>query len=1208
MDADPIEGVPQPKKFMYMPFPYTQRIKSPLPCDGRLLVFELSGTMFSSWATSFSQCVQIKDHLTILSLFVTLLQHCIDIGAGVVLETVVDKIDFWEINGGQLSHCVQPRSYRLWIPLTMHAVMSFCHDFSSKYFDYEPNDAEEAGHKTKRARNKYDNKTNRAKYAPIKTKQQLMAALRLYFGARKEIDNVFFGANDMGEEGGDSDSQTNPLHILNLLSADTYFNDKHVNKKHSQQRLHQAQWDLSRYISFTKLYPDSPESLLAFMPDEKVLGANLCRHIQMGPTGILKEARDIFRYLLPHFTPPRRLVLNKIYSVLDSIGEKIDASVATMSLDQIIKTTARSVGKDASEKMFSDPIDYSPIEVFNNDVSISSTDASAFQSFADRQLEEVYPVCSHLKHRNNRRIQGAARISLEEIRRVYATVVHEVNTLLSAKVKGVPCVYSELLKDTSHALGAFQDPVSVHDDKISIMTRKMFYQKTSIRDKGGYTGLGTRLLKIIIGASNCLRLLEQQAALLLLLYCRHFTTSSNQAGIGGGFFIICGPPDTGKSRACEQWLGCCSRSLRIENDGSSSKAYTANDTSQDLRCVYQDEIKELLVSGNDTSDAGSSTGIKARQTLLSRGFVRYKRLTQNPDTGKYENDEILVVSRVMLVGNTNALNSIPPAIQSRASVVPVIKDFSRRETKLSVNTLVASRDNATVQLWERSFMNCMQLISGLQGRFWQIEAFGGIPGGINDNLFVLFQLIFEKNHGIDVLPPRRCLDVKETAQGLLVMDLVTLWYSRGLGAKFGYDQVMEAMFYATRAVLRMEHITAAMWMLTRSTSLESHTLTVSQVIKGLVKMDGSFPCMTIDEDYFILSSSKRTLFNDIQHQLSHLGAGLVKQVLTHIQRGITNGLPNIKSTPNQAGQEQLLCNARYLSSILTPIEKVILDILDEHIKENNGVFLSYDEEFYVFNSAIRKAIYNVNQEDSTLHPKLRSFAVSQIRKSVLMLARRQLTTTKDQATTDSLAETTRKEVKVDMWLTPQSTDICKFAEANDDGSEPFQSKKGMFKVRGQKIAPLVVHKQLLQERNPKTTFSYDKTFQTALILAGGYKEESRVLLGPSPISDLHSIDHYVTMPPSPKNKRLVTVRNPFYTATGNVGMNMLFDNMDEMADPTNLTNEDMLPEDPMFPKADEYVTFTEYANLEDKIVKHRYKEIYNKDCPENFLPSFTNYI
>lgn len=1188
--STPAQGVlPQHQSLVYMPFPFTQRIRNALSCDGELLVFELSGTMFSSWATSFAHCVHIKEHRANLTLFTALIQHCINIQAPFVLETVVDEVEFWKINKGQLSHRIQPQSYRIWIPLTTHGALAFCQDCAITYPDHNM----ETPAKKKQRHNTFKEEEVGTH---IRTKSQLMSALRLYFGARKPITDILFNTVDDINMEGNNTFERGDMHILSLLSADVYFKDKHIVEKHAQQRLHVAQSNLSRYLQSG---PDETfnEALLSFMPDSILTECGLCRLITPGVGCILQTANDIFKYLLPHYIPPRRLVLNKIRTVLDSIGETLDAKYNNASLETILQISAAQLSSD-QQPIFADPITYSPIEVFKND-AVLHQDSIGFQSSEDVQLQEVYPICTHLKHTNLDRITGAAMVSPEEVRRVYTQIVHETNTLLTSQITGVPSVYHEMMSDTSTTLSAFtelkQSPTTANP--ILLMTCKMFYQKTAQKDQNGYTGLGTRLIRTMVGASNCLRLMEQQVSLFLLLYCRHFTTTSNQVGIGGGFFIVCGPPDTGKSRACEQWLKCCSPPLCQESDGNSKKSYTANTTSQDLRCVYQDELKDLLIGGNDYSDAGSSSSIKTQQTLLSRGFVRYTRLTQNPHTGRYENDDILVMSRNMLVGNTNALNAIPPAIQSRASIIPVIRDIRQDATTTSVNTLVASRENQGVQMLEKSFMKCMQLISGLQGRFHAMDAFGGIPTGINDNMYVLFQLMFEKNHGTNTIAPRRCLDIKETAQGIMVMDLITLWYSRGFGAKYNFCQITEAKFFAARAVLRMEHIVAAMWMLTSSTSLRGHLLTVSQVLKGMIRWEGDFPVMSEDGDFLVLNTSQRSIFTDISHQLSNLGPGLVRQVLSEIQRGITNGLPNMKSDLNTMNQERLLINKAFIAEVLMPVENAILSILHQSIQSNTQVSLSYDEKYYVFDSAVRKSIYNVRESNTTLHQHLRVYTTSQINRALAMLSRREIIVNRAPGYAGD---------KINVWEPVQSHPICEYVPEGITGCEPVLTKPGVYKICKTCISPLIVHRSLLDNRGVSALGTHEKTCLDALLLGGGYKPMSRVVLGPAPMNDTHSIDHYVTIPPVPEAS--ITIKNPFYSAQGNIGMNLLFDEPNLEDDPTNAFNGTIIPDDCMFPRSHPTVTFTHESMLEDKLVKARYQSLYNDACPKEFLPSHTNYI
>lgn len=76
------------EQLAYFPFPYTQRIRAPIDCSGALLLIELSGKLFSTWACAFSQYIGIPDHTTLFSLFLDVIERCCEICASFVLETV----------------------------------------------------------------------------------------------------------------------------------------------------------------------------------------------------------------------------------------------------------------------------------------------------------------------------------------------------------------------------------------------------------------------------------------------------------------------------------------------------------------------------------------------------------------------------------------------------------------------------------------------------------------------------------------------------------------------------------------------------------------------------------------------------------------------------------------------------------------------------------------------------------------------------------------------------------------------------------------------------------------------------------------------------------------------------------------------------------------------------------------------------------------
>ena len=72
----------------YFPFPYTQRVREPIDCTGSLVLVELSSTLFSTWACSFSQYIRLPDHTMLFGLFLDVIERFCETRTSFVLETV----------------------------------------------------------------------------------------------------------------------------------------------------------------------------------------------------------------------------------------------------------------------------------------------------------------------------------------------------------------------------------------------------------------------------------------------------------------------------------------------------------------------------------------------------------------------------------------------------------------------------------------------------------------------------------------------------------------------------------------------------------------------------------------------------------------------------------------------------------------------------------------------------------------------------------------------------------------------------------------------------------------------------------------------------------------------------------------------------------------------------------------------------------------
>ena len=500
----------------------------------------------------------------------------------------------------------------------------------------------------------------------------------------------------------DEDEEDTSEHVLRLLDARRYFGMQHIVEKHQQQRLDGSQCNLDEYLSYTA----SGEAV--FCPPKRVLDGNLCRLVTTGPGAFLGSANELFNYLLPQFLPSKEQLLRKIRQIMDACGSVYDSSAMSgKSLEELVDIGVSVTGG----AMFQDPIAYSPLT--EQVGSAGSVDISDYDGALGNILSQVYPVCSRLKTTYRRRLIGAAHISTAEVERVYRNMTNEITTLLSTKVDGVPEIYSELYIESQTLLESMKKATHALTPEIRMM-RAIFYKQRDINSD--YTGFGARMLAMSRGCKTCLMLMSKQIKLFLSLFAAHFRITANVVG-ASGFYCAAGPPDTGKSHVCAEWLSCLARALQLSSDGSSAKSYTAESRGRDMRCSFEDELKDLLTDG---SDAASGAGIKAKQTLVSNGILTYERLVFDEGRQDFVLRVIKKAERQMRVTCTNALKNVPAAIQSRMSIHPITREGNTVESqsnKLSAGTLISLRDSATNSMLRRAFMLHTQLFSALQGRY-----------------------------------------------------------------------------------------------------------------------------------------------------------------------------------------------------------------------------------------------------------------------------------------------------------------------------------------------------------------------------------------------------------------------------------------------------------------------------------------------------------
>jgi len=348
----------------------------------------------------------------------------------------------------------------------------------------------------------------------IKTMEDLARAVRLYFEGRELIGEITFDQ--------DEGIQETSSNILDVLSARKYFACDATIEKHAAQRLDPTQFDLDGYLDFNE--SGKPQ----FYPPEKVRNGNLCRHITTGPGGLLKGAKDIFKFLLPQYTPPKSVVCSKIRQIMDACGSMYDAQrMANMDVKELI-----DIGeKNQKGELLYDPIHYSPMH--STTTSLLQGDLSTYTGALEQQLCDIYPVCARLKTTYSLRISGAIALGKTEMERVIRNMNNEMSTLLSTEISGVPNIYHLLYKESQNMIEAMG---ITRRTKEAVLMQRMFFKLRP--EKSVYTNFGYRMNGISSGCRNCLMLMDKQISLFLILYARHFAVTANRVGVSGLFIGI----------------------------------------------------------------------------------------------------------------------------------------------------------------------------------------------------------------------------------------------------------------------------------------------------------------------------------------------------------------------------------------------------------------------------------------------------------------------------------------------------------------------------------------------------------------------------------------------------------------------------------------------------------------------------------------------
>ena len=322
----------------------------------------------------------------------------------------------------------------------------------------------------------------------------------------------------------------------------------------------------------------------SFYPCAAIRESGLIRVFDTGTeTSFIKSAYDLFKYMLPQYSPSIDQLQSKLEQVTAARGTSLNLEKHTAEdLVQI----ASDMGADS---IFTDPHDFSPIHIDKEQDLTECTD-----SFYNTAMRKQYPVTANLKEKYTRRRTAASETGdATLVQQVFKGAQTEIKMMLKAKnMPGTPPVYHDL-KVASEVLLRYMNPNGKKGDIIQQMAANFFNNGPPTKE---YRGLSSMLTRLTIAARNHLGMVGPQITVKMLLYLESFGATLNR--MGESFFgILSGPSDTGKSRACEVFLDCIPQKLIMQVDGTSSLAMTVYGPLQDMRVAYMDELKQVSEKG-----------------------------------------------------------------------------------------------------------------------------------------------------------------------------------------------------------------------------------------------------------------------------------------------------------------------------------------------------------------------------------------------------------------------------------------------------------------------------------------------------------------------------------------------------------------------------------------------------------------------------------
>lgn len=1102
----------------FMPFWEGQKMKFPKVCNELIMIELNSSTIWTYGTKAWGDTNSAENNQLLLRLFMFLIDRACTCNAVIYIETLVEHTDHTELRNNFIDSKSLVVGYRLWIPLDTDSVNVFNKTVAAAVSTEAMRQAAEASGTdfTFRAKKRHRVAEPEPILAlrPVENIHDLLRLIRLYYIGKIEIKGIKFqstgesaapaqdgnaqnvqddeAVEDNGNDSSDDDMDVPVQHetFTRLLSAQKQFQFEPFVKRSQDTNMFDCQ---QRYESYVRVRRQ--DGLPVFWPKNRIKNSGLLREIQCGAgSSMLRNARDLFDYLRCEFRPDAAAVASQIKHVSQPSG--IYPDLTGMAVEDMIDMT----NSDHAGVKFKDPHGYSYITI---------NDEHAFEDSAEtiyvEAMQNVYHHTSALQIKHKERLRmAAARGDPDLVERHYAQIVRDTTLLYEEKnVPGVPPMYPKLTSSAERRLMKLRTPT---DDPMINEAKKLFWADVL---PGSGMGLCKFLTTNAVRSRNMLNLLPQQLPIVTFLYQRHFSLTWNrmcESFLG----TLCGPPDTGKTESCKRASSIVAPELVWANDGSSNLAITVQ-SEKDMTFHF---IEELKNTGKDGKDSESGTSTKLWQSQISNGVIRYETKVVNTQTGKWGLQTSLVVLRSCTVTNTNVPEGIPPALRSRQTEFDVVRmphgDGVRNYW--NGNTAIAIRDNRSQKKYSNAWSFCLRTYSTLAIKWTGIEAVGAIPD-VDSTNFIIFEMMHQKllPHN---LPPRRTLAIKQFAEAIMIMDVISMWYTRGLGKKYNFDATIEAMFYACSAYLAPHHIVAAYTQLEQTTSKSESITQMLSSLKEFLLFDGNEPVLS--DDYYVCSHVQMdVLCNEIVKLMPRQGKGIVTRLFREIEQGVTGGMSNMKMGQHN-GMQRIMLNRKLMASVLSLTEIQILKVLYRLSNTKGKCLRGYDDErnIRVFRSSVVTSFRNLAGDQSIDMPELAMYKSQPQRINQAL----------------SLLEDVTDEDGMPMFKMPTKFMVAKYVPIDEEDSVPSHATRKWNKVKSEQPVPLVVHVDLLKKLSSTRDRSIDDFLVKFLSVT-----DSRYIDGPLVFAGLNTgnastMEHTIKVPLDIDT--VVEIYNPFYVSKG----------------------------------------------------------------------------